>query len=120
MANKQVTGTVVVLLDGMSLRSKVGASLDIGGWERQAEEADGEIIGFRKKKVPAMCTATLAHTSESELRAIDETEDATLVFETDTGVRYTVRNAFSTRPPKLTGGEGEVSVEFQGQPAKES
>lgn len=116
--SERVTGTCIVRINGRSIRSKDGAKLDMGGEDRTPQYADGRLIGFSSKPRAAMVTATLAHTSSSDLAAIRDTVDATIVFESDTGVRYTVRGGFATRPPELTGGEGDVSVEFAGDPAQ--
>ena len=116
----QVTGTVVVRLNGNTLRSESGAKLDLGGFERTDRYADHSLLGYSQKPIASMCSCTLAHTAQTDLQAIMDTVDATLIFETDTGKRYTIRNAFCTKPPTLTGGEGQVEVEFKGQPAVES
>ena len=115
---EQVTGVAIVRVDGASLRSKEGAKLVFGGFERTPVYADGVLIGFSAKPTAAMVTATLAHTSSSDLAAIRDTVDATILFETDTGTTYTIRGAFCTKPPELTGGEGDVAVEYAGQPAQ--
>lgn len=117
MANATVTGTVIIRIDGASIRSKAGAKLTMGGEERTPVYADGQLIGYSTKPVGAMVTATLAHTSTSDLAALRDITDSSLIFETDTGVRFSIRGAFLTKPPELTGGEGDVAVEFCGQPS---
>lgn len=112
----QVTGTVVVRLNGSSLRSEEGATLDIGGFERTERYADHSLLGFSKKPIAAVVSCSIAHTALTDLRAIEESEDVTLIFETDTGVTYTIRNAFCTKPPSMKE-EGKVDLEFKGQPA---
>ena len=115
-----VTGVCILRMDGLSLRSKEGAKLSYGGKERTPQYADGVLVGPSAKPVAATVTASLVHCSDSDLQAIADAENVTILFETDTGKKYTVRAAFSTKPPELTGGEGEVAVEFAGQPAFES
>ncbi len=116
----QVTGTVVVRKNGRSLRSKANATLVLGGVERTEQYADHGLAGYSQKPLASVITATLIHTAQTDLQDIMDTVDATIIFETDTGKRYTMRNGFCTKPPELTGGEGEVSVEFKGQAAIES
>ncbi len=118
MATEKVTGVVILRIDGESIRSKEGASLEIGGFERTPIIADGQVIGYSEKPVPSLVVATLAHTSTTDLIAIRNMVDVTGVFETDTGTRYTIAGMFNTKPPKLTGGEGDVNVEFAGKPAQ--
>jgi hypothetical protein len=114
---EQVTGTVVVRMDNLSLRSKAGAKLALGGFERSAEYADGAVIGYSERPIAATISCTLVLTSTSDLDAVNSATNVSLLFECDNGITYLVANAFSTKPPEITGGNGEVSVEFAGQPS---
>ncbi len=118
MAAEQVSGSVIIRVNGQSIRSKDGAKLTLGGKERTPQYADGQLIGYSEKPIAAMVTATLAHTSATDLIAIRDMVDVSGIFETDTGVRYSIRGMFCTKPPELTGGEGDVAVEFAGSPAQ--
>lgn len=122
MANELVTGVCIIRLNGKSIRSMDGASLNLGGFERKARQADGKTIGFSKKPVEPMIKASLVHTSLTDLDAINNLDDGTLIFETDSGVVYTIANAFCVKPPELKGGDSSaVDVEFSGaQPAVRS
>jgi len=111
----QVTGTCVIRMNGRSLRSETGATMHLGGKERTARYADHDLLGYSQKPIAAVVSGNLAHTAQTDLQAIADATDVTIIFETDTGVRYTMRNAFSTKPPELTGGEGQVSFEFNGK-----
>lgn len=116
----QVTGTVYVNMNGKRLRSKEGASLDMGGFERTAQMSNGTVAGFSEKPVPAVVSCTLLHMSDTDLKEINDFQDGTVTFETDTGLTYIVNEAFTTKPCKLTGGEGEIECEFSGLPADEA
>ena len=113
----QVTGTVIVRMDGLSLRSKDKAKLELGGFERMPVFADNELIGFSKKPVEAKVSATLAHVADSDVAAINNAESVSILFVCDNGVAFLVANAFCTKPPTLTGGEGDLEVEFAGKAA---
>jgi hypothetical protein len=113
MSNELVTGVCILRLNGKSIRSMEGASLDMGGFERKARQADGITIGFSRKPVESMVKAELVHTSLTDLDAINDLNDGTLVFECDSGVVFTLANVFSVKPPSLKGGDSSaVSVEF--------
>lgn len=121
MANELVTGVVVLKINGRSIRSQDGATLKLGGLNRTARMADGQIVGFSAMPVPSEITAELLHTSVSDLEAINNLADGTLTYETDSGVVYTISNAFCTTPPEVKGGESSsVSVTFQGKAALKS
>lgn len=111
----KVTGTCVIRMNGKSLRSESGATMSLGGFERADRYADHGLLGYSEKPIAAMVSGNLAHTSATDLQEIMDAVDVTIIFETDTGVRYTMRNAFCTKPPELTSGEGQVSFEFKGK-----
>lgn len=117
MANVQVTGTVIVRINGKSVRSKPGAKIMFGGQERTAEVADGQIIGFFAKPVPSSVSWTMAHTSDTNVDQVNQMIDDTIAFECDSGPVYTVRSAFLTKPCELTGDGNGVSCEAHGQAA---
>ena len=117
MANAVVTGTVIVRYNNLSISSKPGAKLDLGGYTRTPVFADGVLIGSSSKPEASKVSCTLAHTSSSDLDTLNNAFDGTLLFETDSGVTFTIRNAFLVKPPELTGDGGDVAVEFAGQPA---
>lgn len=115
----QITGIVFIKVNGQLLRSKEGAKLNFGGKERTAVTGF-EVYGYAEKVVPATVECTLAHDSDTNVEELRDIVGATLEFETDTGKTYLVKNAFVTKPPELTGGEGELSLEFSGEPAIEA
>ncbi len=113
----QVTGIVFVKIDGELQRSKEGAKLILGGKERTAQTGY-KVYGFSEKVVPATVEFTLAHVGGDDLEGLQNKVDSTIEFETDTGDTYLVANAFSTKPAELTGGEGDVALEYMGDPAE--
>lgn len=120
MANQKVTGTIIIRVDGRSIRTKPGsAKMMMGGKEREPQMADDEIVGYSEKVVPATVSATLVHTSISNLTAIRDATDVTILFEADSGLSYTLNNMFCTKPPELADGGAGADVEFAGQPATE-
>lgn len=114
----QVTGSVTIQSDGLSLRTKEGATLIYGGKERTPQYASGRLIGYSEAPIGATVSATLAHTSDTDLAAIARGTNVTLVFQCDSGPQYVVREAFLTSPPELTADGGDVAVEWTGQPAE--
>jgi hypothetical protein len=117
LANVQVTGTVILRVDGKSVRSKPGAKLMFGGVERSEEVADGQIIGYFAKPVASEIAWTMAHTADTDVDAMNRMTDSTIAFECDSGPVYTVRSAFLTKPCELTGDGNGVSCAAKGQAA---
>jgi hypothetical protein len=114
----QVTGIVKVYVNGSLQRSKEGAKLILGGKERTAHTGHS-VYGYSEKVVPAQLEFTLADMADTDLVELSNLVDATAKFETDTGKSYLIANAFTTKPAELTGGEGDVPMEMQGDPAVE-
>lgn len=113
----QQTGRVTVSWDGNNLKSKPGASLQMGGVTRTENGMDDQ-GGFYYKEVivPGMAKCTLIHTSETDLAELREVKDADVQFSTDTGKVYTIPNGVFTQFGELA--NGEVEVTFMGSPAK--
>lgn len=116
----QVTGTIVIRKNGRSLLAKSDATMSLGGKERTDQYADHGLVGYAEKPIAASISGKGVHHAGVSLQDIMDTVDATMSFETDTGVTYTIRNAFATKPPELTGGEGEFTFEFKGHAAVQS
>jgi hypothetical protein len=112
-----VTGIVFIKLNGDLQRSKDGAKLTLGG-KMGKPQTGYKLYGFSDEFVPGKVEFTLAHVGGEDLIAIQAMRSATLEFETDTGDSYSVANAGCTAAVELTGGDGEVALEFQGDPAE--
>lgn len=113
----QFTGTCVVRMDGLSLQSKDKAKIEIGGFERTAVYTDHSFAGFVEKPICSKVTFTAAHSATLDLIAIRNAKNVSIEFETDGGVAFLVANAFCVKPPELTGGDGDVAIEFMGKEA---
>lgn len=114
----KVTGIVKVYINAQLQRSKEGASLKFGGHERAAVVGHS-VYGYAEKPVASEITFTLADMADTDLIAINDTVDATVRFETDTGKVFLITEAWVSEPVELAGGEGDVSVTMMGQPAVE-
>lgn len=106
----QVAGKVFLTLNGTRLRSKEGASLEMGGIEREAVISDSGVDGFNEKITAPKVDCKVSLTNDVRMADLQAFKDGTLVFETDTGRAYTLTGAWCAKPPKLE--KGEVSLEF--------
>lgn len=114
----QKTGRVKIKLDGATLRSKAGASLQIGGTRREADTDDQGRVYYREMDTPATVSCTLIHTSDTDLIALRDFKDGTINFECDTGTVYTIGGAFMTELGELS--NGEVDFNGAGQAAEQA
>ncbi len=118
----QVSGIIKVTIiggqDGLSyLRTKENSSkLKTGGKSREAV-VGGSVHGYVEKVVASEFETTLIHMADTDVKILNDLTDATLVLETDTGVTYTVSNAFVTEPMEINEGTGEMPLKMMGEPA---
>lgn len=114
----QNTGRVTVKMNGDTLRSEAGASLQYGGVTREAVPNDQGTVDYRETTQPAQVTATLIHVSGTDLEALRNFTDGVVNYETDTGKVYTIPGAFVSEVGELS--EGTLDVTFMGNPAEEA
>lgn len=114
----QVTGIVTIKLDGREVQSKEGAKLNTGGFQRTSVVV-GKKVHYSEKVMPASIECTLAHMATTSVTWLNGITNATAIFETDTGKKYTINGAFVSEPCSLTGGEGDLTLKLEGPPAKE-
>lgn len=113
----KVAGIVEVYVNSELKRSLEGATLDIGGKEREMLTGH-KVYGYKEKVMPSVCEFTLALMSDTDLIALRDIVDASLRFATDVGIVYLVTGACVTKTLKVKGTDGEVDVEMQGNPAE--
>lgn len=113
----KVTGIVTIKVDSVLVRSEEGAELDLGGFERTSRMGHSR-YGASEKAVPSKVKFTTAHVGGDDLIGMQKITEGTIEFETDTGDTYLVANATCMKPAVLTGGEGKVAWEFEGDAAE--
>lgn len=106
----QATGRVTIKLDGDVIRSRSGASLQTGGVVREPLTTDQGSIFYREDITPAAVVATVVHIAETDIQALRALRDFTCTFETDTGVSWSISNAFVTEVGALANGEFELTI----------
>ena len=108
----QITGRVYITINGTRLRSKEGASLNMGGAEREAVTSDAGVDGYSERIAVPSVDFAINHSADTRLADLQAITGATLIFETDTGRIFTLQNAWCARPPTLV--KGDVSLQFMG------
>lgn len=110
----QQTGRVSIKLDNETLRSKPGASLQIGGISRAFEATDQLESYFREQPKAAQIKCTMPHMSDTDVIALQAWK-GTAFFTTDTGQTFTVANAATAEIGDLA--NGDVDITIGGDPA---
>ncbi|EEG08229.1 phage tail tube protein [Pseudogulbenkiania ferrooxidans] len=107
----KLTGIVYVNVNGARLRSKPGASLKVGGPIQKAESDVNGFAGHSTEEIKhAEVKCTLLHADDTDLVALQQISGATVVFETDSGQRYLVRDAGTEGEVELKGKEVELTL----------
>lgn len=108
----QYTGKVFIAMNGVRIRSKEGATLDMGGTRREASVSDAGVDGYTEANTVPRVECKVQHYAGMSLQDIQNFRDGTLVFETDTGSVFTMTPAWCAAPPKMA--KGEVDLVFEG------
>lgn len=113
----QYLGRVTVRVNGETLESKPGATIDLGGITRESIVND-QAMGFKEVPKPSRIECEIAVKRGVAFEGLRTLIDATLVFEADTGQRYIVKDGYAAETLQLTGDAGMRAV-FMGEPAQE-
>lgn len=108
----QYTGRATVTINGRRLRSKEGAKLNVGGIERDPAMSDSGVDGYTEKFTNPQVDCSINHSRDISLKSIQDFKDGTLLFETDSGSVFTIKDAWCAKAPEMS--KGEVSLVFQG------
>ncbi|MEW4983068.1 MAG: phage tail tube protein [Cycloclasticus sp.] len=91
----QITGKVVIRVDGAVLPTENKATLAGAGVTRTPEAHGGKTY-FSEEETPPSLEATVLITKDTDVFALNKITNATVFFEADTGQQYIMRNAFTT------------------------
>lgn len=108
----QVTGKAIIRFDGVEYKTADDATLNPGGVSREPVKGAGKVHGFTETTEAPELECTLYHTADLSLAAIRAIDNATVIFETDTGSRWVLTGAFVTDTPSLKTKGGEVAVKM--------
>jgi hypothetical protein len=112
----KVTGRVTFEVDGEVLESEAGATINVGGVNREPVISETGKVFPMETSVPATAECSILHMTDTDLVALAALVDVTLNFKCDSGQVYTIKGAFLTEPPALSG--GKASLKWAGQAAK--
>lgn len=109
-------GRATITVNGTRLRSKPGATLLLGGVARAAEPLDTGEVAYAESTVAPELSCNIPLTADTDVEALRNLIDATVVFESDTGKSWSIRDAFAV--DAVTVG-ADVALKISGQPATE-
>lgn len=109
-------GRATIAYNGNRLRTKEGATLNLGGASRTAEPLDDGSVGYYETTAAPELSCTVPLTSGLKVEELRNLTDANVVFESDTGRSWVLREAFTTNTVSVG---RDVALTFSGQPAEE-
>ena len=116
----QRMGRATIKVDGNTLETLPGATLDIGGSMRNTVVGADRVLGYSEAPAPAELECRISLGKGITLEDLRNVTAATIQFEADTGQTYIMRNAWLAEPPKITqGDDGPVDLKFASGPAEE-
>ena len=119
----KITGRIQIIANGLTLLNKAGAvasGIGLSGepnFEKEAVIGDTGIHGYTEKPIVAKCEVTITDRDDIMLDTLARIDgDGTIIFRSagGSGKSYTMDGATCLRNFSLTGGEGEVTVVFEG------
>lgn len=114
----QFVGRAVITADGAKLDMMKGAKLSLGGIKRNPVVTMSR-VGYSEELVHAELEGEIPVAADTDLETIRNMVGATVLFYTDNGHKYLVKNAFNQDPSTITTGEGgKVPVKLGGDPAE--
>lgn len=113
-------GQATIRINGRVFESRDQAELMVGGLKNNADMI-GDKHFYSQTKIASNVKCTVPFTSETELKTLQEMTEAEVIFESDTGKSWIIRDAVQVAELNLQGGEGNgtVDLEFSGSPAEE-
>lgn len=113
MATNQVIGRVTISTASLGVvRSKPGASLNLGGVKRDPVEDDQGVAGFTEATQAPTLDATFVKKAGVSMQALAGITNEDISFEGDDGSHYVLREAWCAEPPELS--NDGIKVKFAG------
>lgn len=113
-------GKATIKWDGNVLATMPGAKIDIGGDERTTVVGANDVQGYFETPKQSKVECEISVGRETRLDQLRGIDNATIVFECDTGQIYVVRGGWLINTPEMTASEGgRVPLTFEGPPAEE-
>lgn len=115
----QTIGRATIKFNGKILKCQAGAKLNPGGFERKIVKGDS-IHGYAEEVAEPYVEGEYTVSKETSVKEINAARDVTVIFETDNGRTWVLRNAWLEKPGDITASEGgKVPFKFVGMTCEE-
>lgn len=107
-------GRATISYDGKRLQPKPGATLNLGGVARTPDPLDDGTVGFTEATAAPELSCTVPLKSDLDVEGLRNMTGANVVFESDTGKSWVIRDAFTVDAISVG---ADVALKISGQPA---
>ncbi len=115
----RIVGRFTLRIDGQAYATKTGATLNLGGVQRNVEKTGYE-VNYSEEPMEATFQGAIQLKAGMSLEPLRNLADAVVQVEADTGQTWVIRGAFLTEPLSFSDGSGsEVALNLAGSPAEE-
>jgi hypothetical protein len=114
MPNRRVGGIIAFKVNGQIFQAKGPFTYNIGVPKKEAVIGADGIHGFKEVPIVPFIEGTVTDDDETDLQALRETRDATVVLELANGKVISVFEAFEASDGDGSSEEGELQVRFEG------
>ncbi|MPW31793.1 phage tail protein [Agarivorans sp. B2Z047] len=108
----KILGSAVIRHDGSQFHSKLGATLDPGGFVGQAHTGPGRVWGISRRWEPGKLTFAIAAHQDVSLLALRNMTDATITFKGDNGMSFLLTECSAGDAISLNEESGEINCDF--------
>jgi hypothetical protein len=109
----QITGKATVYVDGAKMEMERGAKANPGGISRAFERHHGRTYHKEDEVAPSV-EGTILHTKNTDVLALGAIDNATVIFEADTGQKYVMRGASAENPIEIDASSGKSPLKLVG------
>jgi hypothetical protein len=116
---KTIGGIRSLQINGRTYPTKGAWTVDLGGVMREAIVGADRVHGYKETPKVAFIEGALSATDETDLKALKDTTDATVVLELRDGTAVVLRGAWAAGEFQRTTEESEIAARFEGVEAEE-
>lgn len=107
-----IFGNAVIRVNGTEIKSKSGAVLNPGGYDRTMHNGAGKSWGYSRKWNNPSLECTIAADEDVDVIEINAIEEASITFEGDNGLSYMLTKAAPGSVATLSEDSGDIKVTF--------
>lgn len=109
-----VLGQVTIRANGKQMKTKAGATLNVGGWKNVPHpKPGGGSWGSSRVYVTPTLQLVLVAAEDVDVKEINDMQDVTIVWEGDNGIDYMITKC-NPQDPFVLNDSGEITGTFEG------